>query len=250
MPFDRLAQAMVGTAPIEKNTQRHLGRVYASLAGASLMAALGCYVFMLTHVPVMLPSLVGMGLIMGMQGMPAYRENERMAMFAAFAFSQGMTLGNVVEIALFVDPQLVLGALLGTLAIFTGFSLAALRSERRSFLYLGGMLSSMLGYMSLGLLANYFFQSQMFWNINLYGGLMIFAGYIVFDTQLIIERASAGDRDYLNHALMLFVDLAAIFVRVLVILLKMQEKARNHNRGGTTDLEHSTADLLPVHTHT
>ena len=34
--------------------------------------------------------------------------------------------------------------------------------------------------------------------------------------QLIIERAYAGDKDHVKHALDLFVDFAAIFVRILV----------------------------------
>ncbi len=37
--------------------------------------------------------------------------------------------------------------------------------------------------------------------------------------QLIIERAYAGEKDHVKHALDLFVDFAAIFVRILVRLV-------------------------------
>lgn len=48
--------------------------------------------------------------------------------------------------------------------------------------------------------------------------------------QLIVERASAGDMDHVKHALDLFVDAVAILVRVLVILLKNQEKKERDDR--------------------
>lgn len=61
-------------------------------------------------------------------------------------------------------------------------------------------------------------------------GLLVFAGYVLFDTQLVVERASAGDMDNIQHALDLFVDFMAIAVRVLIILLKNQEKKEERRR--------------------
>lgn len=43
-------------------------------------------------------------------------------------------------------------------------------------------------------------------------------GYVVYDTQMIVERCEAGDTDSLRHALDVFVDFCAIFVRLLVSL--------------------------------
>jgi FtsH-binding integral membrane protein len=56
--------------------------------------------------------------------------------------------------------------------------------------------------------------------LQLYFGLLVFVGYMVVDTQDIIEKAHMGDMDYVKHALTLFTDFVAVFVRILIIMLK------------------------------
>lgn len=41
---------------------------------------------------------------------------------------------------------------------------------------------------------------------------------------MIVERAEHGDADHIKHALDLFVDFVAIFVRILVIMLQNAER--------------------------
>lgn len=59
----------------------------------------------------------------------------------------------------------------------------------------------------------------MFGFLQLYFGLLVFVGYIVVDTQDIIEKAHYGDLDYVKHALTLFVDFVGVFVRILIIMV-------------------------------
>lgn len=42
---------------------------------------------------------------------------------------------------------------------------------------------------------------------------------MVVDTQEIIEMAHMGDMDYVKHALTLFTDFIAVFVRILIIMV-------------------------------
>merc|ERR1711871_106275 len=60
--------------------------------------------------------------------------------------------------------------------------------------------------------------------------LEFFCGYVVFDTQMIIEKADRGDRDVVQHAMQLFLDLIAIFVRLLIILMKNAQQNGQQRR--------------------
>ena len=103
-----------------------------------------------------------------------------------------------------VRCRIIVTALVGSVCIFACFSASALLSTRRSALYLSGMLSSALTLLLWVGIANMFFRSELLFTMQLYGGLFIFSGFVLFDTQLIIEKVSAGQTDYLWHALSLF----------------------------------------------
>lgn len=70
----------------------------------------------------------------------------------------------------------------------------------------------------------------MVFQLELFGGLAIFALYIIFDTQLIVERASAGDFDEVKDAQSLFIDFVAVFARILIIMLQKEERKNAKKR--------------------
>jgi hypothetical protein len=68
--------------------------------------------------------------------------------------------------------------------VFACFSAAALLSPRRHYLYLGGLLSSVLSFFLLARLGTWVFGgAALLFQAELYLGLAVFAGYVVFDTQ-------------------------------------------------------------------
>eukprot|EP00607_Mallomonas_marina_P003266 CAMPEP_0182427762 /NCGR_PEP_ID=MMETSP1167-20130531/19331_1 /TAXON_ID=2988 /ORGANISM="Mallomonas Sp, Strain CCMP3275" /LENGTH=111 /DNA_ID=CAMNT_0024610223 /DNA_START=510 /DNA_END=845 /DNA_ORIENTATION=+ len=102
--------------------------------------------------------------------------------------------------------------------------MAALVAKRRSYLFLGGILSSATTLLLVLGLANMFMGSIKVYMFQLYVGLMAFSGFVIFDTQMIIEKAHHGSRDFAGHASELFVDFVAIFIRLLLILMRQAEK--------------------------
>eukprot|EP00755_Sulcionema_specki_P024786 Sspe_Gene.81907::Locus_53185_Transcript_1_1_Confidence_1.000_Length_596::g.81907::m.81907/K21889/TMBIM6, BI1, TEGT; Bax inhibitor 1 len=110
--------------------------------------------------------------------------------------------------AMQTDPSLVVSALFLTFCIFLSFTAAACFAKRRKYVYLGGVLGACVtGLLNCSILFA-FFSTPLYHLAVLYGGLVVFSLYIVFDTQMMIEKAHLGVQDHIYDALMLFVDLA------------------------------------------
>lgn len=209
------------SAPLSRRARQHLIRVYTTLAVGGLIAALGVYVFSRSQIATFLPMI---GSVLCVVAMPQFEDEvARLGIFGLLAFLQGLTIGGLVEFALDVDPVLPLVALFLTAIVFGAFSVAALYSEKRDMLYLGGTLYSLLGMLTIVGFLNIFLRSPLLSMFRLYGGFMVFCGYVCFDTQLILIKYDLGDRDYIYHAMALFVDMVGLFVRLVTILLRNHE---------------------------
>lgn len=62
--------------------------------------------------------------------------------------------------------------------------------------------------------------------------ILVTHGYfiVMYDTQMIVERASAGSMDIPGHAIELFMDLFSLFIRLANILLKKQMEREGNER--------------------
>ncbi|KAK9831452.1 hypothetical protein WJX81_006510 [Elliptochloris bilobata] len=219
--------------PLSRPVQEHLIRVYFTLACALGVAALGTWANLLTGFGGMIGILGFVVCASWLASLPPSPSNlnKRYMLLGGAAFSQGATLGPLVAATLSVDPALLLTAFAGTAAVFTCFSVSAMLSQRRSWLYLGGTLSSAISLFAMMRLATWMFGGRaMLFQAELYGGLIVFLGYVLFDTQVIIEKAYAGNKDHIKAALDLFVDFVAIFVRMLVLLLQNDAKKDERRR--------------------
>lgn len=224
--------ALLKSNDISYPVQQHLIRVYSALAATTLFSAFGAIFYLYTHVSPFLATIGSMVMLFSViRPSTNGQYADRIPNLLAYGFFQGAALGSLVELALHVNPSILVQACAMTTMVFGSFAGVAMFSQRRSYLYLGGLLTSGMSWLLWSSLFNsWLLGSASLFDANLYMGLVLFSGYVVFDTQIVIERASSGDRDFVKHAADLFADVAAIFVRILVILLKNQQQPQRQEK--------------------
>jgi len=222
-PFN--LDALFKASDITPQIRSHLSKTYATLALTTFCAFLGVLAHLMWGIGGLISALSCFCLMYLLASDPDKSNvNKRLALISGFGFFQGVSLGPLVNAALVIDPSVLIVAFLATTTIFVCFSINAVFSERRSWFFLSGLLSSVLSYLVLLGFLNIFFGLQMIFNIQLYVGLFLFCGYVLYDSQLIIEKAALGNEDFVWDAMELFVDFVAIFARILIILMQNSEK--------------------------
>ncbi|KZC06905.1 putative Bax inhibitor 1 [Dufourea novaeangliae] len=196
-------------------------------------AAAGSYIHLYTELlqANMLTTLGTFGLLLALISTPDNGKNQklRLSYLLGFALLSGLGLGPLFQMIIAINPSIIVSALIGTTVVFVSFSISSLLAERGRWLYLGGTLLSLLNTMVLFSFINLFVRWSFFYQAHLYVGLFLMCGFVIYDTQLIIEKFHMGSKDFILHSLDLFIDFIAIFRHLLIILTqKVKKKNGNH----------------------
>ncbi|XP_013386111.1 probable Bax inhibitor 1 [Lingula anatina] len=232
--FNAQVRTLFDFSRLEKPVQLHLKNVYSCLAICMLAAAVGGYVHVFTGLMqaglLTLIGVIGLMIALSMTANTPENQPKRLAMLGGFAFFSGMSLGPLLDVVIEINPSIIPTAFLGTCVIFACFSLSALLAgDQRKYLYLGGMLFSGLSIMMLMSLVNLLLGIRLIFELNLYLGLIIMCGFVLYDTQLIVEKRRRGDTDFIWHSVDLFLDFINIFRRLLIILASKEDRKKNKN---------------------
>ena len=145
----------------------------------------------------------------------------------ALAFGMGYLVGPVMHHLAEFEPQILVQAVSYTAIVFGSFTAVSVFSKRRSYLFLGGIISSMVScmfwYRTLSWLFGYANYSSEFGLMYTMIGLFVACLYIIYDTQMIIEKAERGQKDVPTHTMILFVDLFDLFIKIVQVLIKLNE---------------------------
>jgi len=228
--------AMFKVSDISDKTQQHLQKVYGNVMVCALVCAGGMWINAHTILNGFFMSIIVM---MGMMYLSykvsnAYMpEKERMGYMWALAFSLGFLVGPAMHRIADIDPSIIMNAVAITGVMFTCFSAMAIYSKRRSYLFLGGIISSLISCMMMYRL----FAWISGYGYSAYGmgylmiSLFVACMYIIYDTQMIIERAEVfGEKDVPKHTMILFMDLFDLFIKIVQLLLELQEKDKKKKR--------------------
>ncbi|XP_053684721.1 bax inhibitor 1 [Sabethes cyaneus] len=221
---------------LEPSVRHHLSKVYGCLTATCAAATVGSMIHLRgIYEAGFLSALISLGLILGLIFTPDNGKNFnlRFGLLMGFGAFTGHSLGLLLEQVIYIDPAIVVTALVGTTTIFTCLSAAALLAKRGKYLFLGGILMSTLSAMALISLGNLMFRSYFIQGLNLYIGLAVMAGFVLYDTQMILEKHRMGSNDCIAHSLDLFYDVLSIFRRLLIILTQKEQnnerKKKNNN---------------------
>ena len=99
-----------------------------------------------------------------------------------FAFFMGFVIGPAMHHIAEVQPEIITQAILMSVMAFAGFSGIAVFSKRRSYLFLGGIISSMMMCLMMYNMMNWAFGGSPLGIAYLFIGLLMACMWIIFDT--------------------------------------------------------------------
>jgi FtsH-binding integral membrane protein len=171
--------------------------------------------YVLTHAwPVTLSIVSSLVLIVALMCMKD-KEPENMYLLGAFTFVEAFLVGSVTTAYCATGQRgIVLEAVFLTGAIFIGLTLFTFQSKI-DFSFLGAALSMGLGALILWGFFALIFGIQTGYVYALLG-CIIFSGYILFDTWLIMDRLSP--HEHVLAAIMLYLDIVNLFLYLLQLL--------------------------------
>ncbi|MGI8906087.1 MAG: Bax inhibitor-1/YccA family protein [Candidatus Sumerlaeaceae bacterium] len=124
-----------------------------------------------------------------------------------------MFLVAVIQTKSMVIIWQALGLTIVTFGALTGYVLVS----GKDFTFMRGFLVTGLIVVFVGILAGFFIQSSAFHLALTCVGLLLFAGFVLYDTSVIMRQL--GPDEWVAGALRLFLDFFNMFIRILSLLL-------------------------------
>lgn len=185
-----------------------------------------------------------------MYAVRAIDPNNALLKHAAFVGFNGIMGASLCTLGFFAPVNILVRAGLYSLGIVGGLSVVAMNAKEERFLMWGGALSSALlvlviaSFGRMFLPARFIRTSNALDNLWLYGGLAVFGGLMLYDTQRVMRNAKqfeevkrltatqVGHRqlvnipkpDYIAESISIYLNLINIFIRMVMIMSNQKKK--------------------------
>jgi len=138
-------------------------------------------------------------------------------------------IGAVIAPLTLLGGPLMIRAAVYTAGVVGGLSTLAMCAPSEKFLNMGGPLAMGLGVVFMSSIGTWFLPASTalgagLYSISMYGGLVLFGGFLLYDTQKIIKRAethpvySTVPFDPINNSVGIYMDTINIFIRIAMML--------------------------------
>uniref|UniRef100_A0A1I8NUP3 Bax inhibitor 1-like n=1 Tax=Stomoxys calcitrans TaxID=35570 RepID=A0A1I8NUP3_STOCA len=213
-PFDQLPNTP--SEEYEPYVEQHLFKVYLTLCGVSVAAAIGCILFMENQLNMGLFSAMAAGIAL----MILYCDNgyyTRLSMLYAFGFCAGQTMGPLLRYTAIVDPSIIVNAFGGVAVTFAALSITSLAAGRLRVLFWVSVLICVNNIISLFIEIFGFHPSIWMQVSQMFSRILITAGSVLLYTQNIVDDVRLGYEDVVQHSLDLFFYVLILFRSFLII---------------------------------
>ncbi|EKX73453.1 conserved hypothetical protein [Theileria equi strain WA] len=225
-------ESLLDFSPLTQPQKDHMAKVYSTLAYCSLVTFLSISLpGPLRQIPFFIGLIVFVGSIAYIISTPEEKASpKRIAAITLVGVGQSALIRDFVLSRFNIAPEVITTALMSSIGMFVAFTLSALSMSSRSWFFLGGILGSTMSYMFMVSLMNMFFRSYFVNNVLCLLSLLVHAGFVMYDTQLILKKFEAGGKNYMAHAILLYVDLVDLFIRVCDVLYKKEESKKEKQK--------------------
>ncbi|KIM70336.1 hypothetical protein SCLCIDRAFT_1207667 [Scleroderma citrinum Foug A] len=178
-------------------------------------------------------SLAGsIGTMMGVYYTAPENTVQKHLFWTAFNVCQGATLSPLF----FFSPAILSRAALYTCGVVGSLSYVGATAQTEKYLYMGGPLLAGVTVVALSSLAPMTLPLGLRGlaiaeSLSIYGGLAVFGGFVLYDTQKILQHARAAQmglitRDPVKEAISLELDILNIFIRMVQLLARRSDNRR------------------------
>ncbi|XP_072719221.1 protein lifeguard 4 [Ciconia boyciana] len=169
------------------------------------------------------PALVlisGFGSLAIIVALTLYRHQHPVNLYLLFGFTLLEALTVAITVS-FYDVSIVLQAFILTTAVFLGLTAYTLQSKR-DFSKFGAGLFACLWILILSGFLRLFFYSETIELVFAAAGALLFCGFIIYDTHLLMHKLSP--EEYILAAINLYLDIINLFLHLLRLLEAFNKK--------------------------